>query len=488
MGFFDLFKKKSEEEEFYKAVSSKDYLTVARLGEQLLQKHPDSTSILTSYAEALIKLGKKKKAISTLLSFAEKKIAEEYYDVAIPILKRILKIDPLNLQAVKLLVQAYRKKELYYEAFKVLVEAYKQFKESNEDTSKLQDLFERFIQEQFHPMFYEGYADILLENGKKEEAFTNYILAGNLYASIKHYKDALRAFLKAREIRKAENIDQQIVEVLSYLPDEKAKAILLKIITDHNNNYEFLKHIVSTFKAQKRLSFLKEVTKSIAIPKTKSFLLALISLEEGEVEDSREHLEKLKLLDPELFEILVRDFAHKLPNLSNLVFSTVSAEELPEPEEVLDVLDKAINIKEFEAPAFSEETISNVNLETKQLEEEGLHYVSMAEAMIGIGNYEEAVKYAKKALGFKKQLIKALSLITAALKHQQKYREALTLLMEYLEKLKDADNVQRAKIKELIAEVYESMGEKERALLWYREAYNDNPDPEIDEKIRALSS
>jgi len=141
LGFFGLFKKRSEEEEFSRAVSNRDYLTVAEIGEKLIKKYPDSVSILNSYVDALVKLGKKEQAVKVLLSFAEKKIKEEYYDIAIPILKKVLKIDPLNIQALKLLIQAYRKKELFYEAFKVLEEAYREFKKSGGKTEVLTTLF-----------------------------------------------------------------------------------------------------------------------------------------------------------------------------------------------------------------------------------------------------------------------------------------------------------------------------------------------------------
>jgi hypothetical protein len=43
-----------------------------------------------------------------------------------------------------------------------------------------------------------------------------------------------------------------------------------------------------------------------------------------------------------------------------------------------------------------------------------------------------------------------------------------------------------AKLKELIGEIYEEMGEKDRALLWYREANRVLDDPDIKEKIKKL--
>jgi len=283
LGLVSLFKKRSEEEEFSRAVSNRDYLRVAEIGEKLIRKYPDSVSILNSYADALVKLGKKEKAVKELLNFAERKIKEEYYDIAIPLLKKVLKIDPVNVQALKLLIQAYRKKELFYEAFKVLEEAYEEFKKSGGKTEVLMSLFEKFLQEQFHPLFYERYADILVQDVKKEEAFTNYVLAGNMYANLGKFKAALRVFLKAREIRQTENVDRQIVEVLSHLSDSDVSALLLKLIEKYQDNPDFLKFVVSVFQSNQRLDFLKNIAKSVTSPKAKYFLLSLINFELGEV-------------------------------------------------------------------------------------------------------------------------------------------------------------------------------------------------------------
>jgi len=341
LGFFGLFKKRSEEEEFSRAVSNRDYLTVAEIGEKLIKKYPDSVSILNSYVDALVKLGKKEQAVKVLLSFAEKKIKEEYYDIAIPILKKVLKIDPLNIQALKLLIQAYRKKELFYEAFKVLEEAYREFKKSGGKTEVLTTLFEKFLQEQFHPLFYEKYADILMQEGKKEEAFTNYILTGNMYANLGNFKAALRAFLKAREIKRTENLDRQIVETLSYLADEGVAALLIKLIDEYHDNPDFLKFVVSAFKTTKRLNFLKNIVKSVTSPKAKYFLLSLINFELGEVEEGYEYLEKLKLLDTNMYKVLFTSVSSKYPELEEMHVS-FSAEELPDVDEILGALDEVI--------------------------------------------------------------------------------------------------------------------------------------------------
>jgi tetratricopeptide (TPR) repeat protein len=489
LGLLDLFKKRPEEEEFSRAVSNRDYLRVAEIGEKLIRKYPDSVSILNSYADALVKLGKKEKAVKELLNFAERKIKEEYYDIAIPLLKKVLKIDPVNVQALKLLIQAYRKKELFYEAFKVLEEAYEEFKKSGGKTEVLMSLFEKFLQEQFHPLFYERYADILVQDGKKEEAFTNYVLAGNMYANLGNFKAALRTFLKAREIRQTENVDRQIVEVLSHLSDSDVSALLLKLIEKYQDNPDFLKFVVSIFRDNQRLDFLKNVAKSVASPKAKYFLLSLVNFEQGEVEEGYEFLEKLKLLDSNMYRALFTTVSSKYPDLELHV--SLSAEELPEPDEILEVLEQAIDasfedvaekyVRSSEEPRETE----NISSEIKMLKEDGTKYISMAEAMLGIGNYDKAIENAKEVLSSDKYFFKAAQLIANAYRLQGKFKDALFFLMDVINDPRLSQE-QQARLKEVVGEIYEEMGEKDRALLWYREADRVLNDPDIKEKINRL--
>jgi tetratricopeptide (TPR) repeat protein len=491
LGFFGLFKKRSEEEEFSRAVSSRDYLTVAEIGEKLIKKYPDSVSILNSYVDALVKLGKKEKAVKALLSFAEKKIKEEYYDIAIPVLKKVLKIDPVNIQALKLLIQAYRKKELFYEAFKVLEEAYKEFKKSGGNTEVLTTLFEKFLQEQFHPLFYEKYADILMQEGKKDEAFTNYILTGNMYANIGNYKAALRAFLKAREIKQTENLDRQIVETLSYLSDSNVGTLLIKLIDEYHDNPDFLKFVVSVFKPTQRLNFLKNIAKSVTSPKAKYFLLSLINFELGEVEEGYEYLEKLKLLDSNMYKVLYTTVSSKYPDLEEMHVS-FSTEELPDIDDILGALDQVIEgdfetvaheyVKSSEEP---KEESRNITTEIKMLEEDGTRYISMAEAMIGIGNFESAIENAEKAMNSDKYFFKAVQLIANAYRLQGRFRDALAFLMDHINDPRLTEE-QQARLKEIVGEIYEELGEKDRALLWYKEADRVLNDPDIKEKINQL--
>jgi len=489
LGLLDLFKKRPEEEEFSRAVSNRDYLRVAEIGEKLIRKYPDSVSILNSYADALVKLGEKEKAVKELLNFAERKIKEEYYDIAIPLLKKVLKIDPVNVQALKLLIQAYRKKELFYEAFKVLEEAYEEFKKSGGKTEVLMSLFEKFLQEQFHPLFYERYADILVQDGKKEEAFTNYVLAGNMYANLGNFKAALRTFLKAREIRQTENVDRQIVEVLSHLSDSDVSALLLKLIEKYQDNPDFLKFVVSIFRDNQRLDFLKNVAKSVASPKAKYFLLSLVNFEQGEVEEGYEFLEKLKLLDSNMYRALFTTVSSKYPDLELHV--SLSAEELPEPDEILEVLEQAIDasfedvaekyVRSSEEPRETE----NISSEIKMLKEDGTKYISMAEAMLGIGNYDKAIENAKEVLSSDKYFFKAAQLIANAYRLQGKFKDALFFLMDVINDPRLSQE-QQARLKEVVGEIYEEMGEKDRALLWYREADRVLNDPDIKEKINRL--
>ena len=487
MGIFDFFRRKrTEKEEFSRAVDAKDYITIIKVGKSLLQKYPDSVSIINSYSDALIKLGKKEEAINLLLEFAEKKIREEYYDIAIAILKKILKVDSFNIKALKLLVFAYQKKELFYEAFKTLEETYWRFKKADLSTSSIKELLRRFIEDQFHPLFYEKFADILKVEDYTEEAFTNYVLAGNLYANLHNYRSALRVFLKAREIRKTENLDRQIADVIAN--SDKGLEVVLRLIIDNSSNLDFLKFLVDTFKAANKLDAFKQIVKNVPDPKVKYFLQALIDFEQGEVESGSEFMERLKIVDGEAYDKLLSIMTFRHPEYSRLITEEVeSAQVLPEPEEILYVLDQAIDLSDMVSHYVEEvkEDRKAIDREIKQIETDGIKHISMAEAMIGLGKFDEAIKNAREALKHENSFLRAAILITTALRLEGKFKEAIDFLMGIFND-RELTEEQQAKLKQALGEVYEAMGEKERALIWYKEAYRILKDPDLKEKINEL--
>ena len=346
LGLFELFKKKSEEELFQEAVADQDYEKIVELGEKLLKKHPNSLAVINPYTDALVKLGKKDRAVQILVDYGEKKVDEEYYELAIPILKKALKIDPLNIKAIKLLTEAYKREELFYDAFKVLIESLKIYKEAALNTEPVKELLESFLQEQFHPLFYEKYADLLLEEGEKERALINYILAANLYINLRNYKSALRSFLKAEKIGKNKNIDKQIVEVLAHLDTETITPLLLSFFNEYKDDVDFIQFTVESFKETNRLNTLKEIAKYVKNPTVRYALLALTAYEQGELEEGQEYLEKLKLVDRDMYEKVSSRVKEKYPVLPTYVEPT-KAEALPEPEQVMEILDQALDFKDL---------------------------------------------------------------------------------------------------------------------------------------------
>ncbi len=480
MGLFDLFKKKSDEEAFLEAVERKDYLEVERLGKKLLKEKPEELSILRHYAEALVKLGKKEEAEEALLNFAKKKIEEEYYDLAIPILKKVLKIDPTNIKALKLLVEVYKRKELYYEAFKLLLESYKKAKGLKVKEKLIRELIEDFVNEGFHPVFYEKYGDILYARGEKEKALVNYMLAANLYLSLKNFQGTLRSLLKARKIERRENVDRQIIETLPYVERNRALKVLEKIITNYGTNLDFLRFTVEVFKRAKALDLLSSVAKSLSHPKLKYSLLSLIELELGEVEEAEELLNRLKLIDSNLYSQIVARTKAPLEEVS--LSLEEEATELPEPEEVLQVLEEAI--EDIEEQEIKKDTFKE---EVRELSKDGTKFISTAEALLGLGKYDEAVESARKALNTK-QALKAAAIVGEALKSKGDFSKALSFLLDQIER-EDLKEEEKARLKVLIGEVYQESGDKRKALTWYKEAAKVlKEDEELTEKIRELEA
>jgi len=495
LGLLDFFKKRSEEEEFQEAVEEQDYIRIAKLGKQLLEKYPETPSILNPFVDALVKLGKKEEAVEELLKFAENKIKDEYYEMAIPVLKKALKIDPLNMKTVRYLVNTYKRKGLYYDAFRVLAESFTKFKEAGLDTEKIGELLESFIQEQFHPLFYEKYGDLLMAEGDEERALINYVMAANLYINLKNYKSALRSLLKAKKIRKNENIDVQLIDVAAKLDPKTATPVVLSLFNTHSDP-EFIKLAVDAFREARRLPVLKKIAEGIKNPKVKYALLALVNYELGEVEEGEEYLEKLKLIDRNMYEKILLTVKTK----HSSVIPTLE-EEIPEPEQVIEVLDQAFDQDQmFDLGDLVTEFIDSIDLEQeqeaenieaeivtlKEMEKDGRKYTSTAEAMLGLGKYDEAIEAAKRALETD-QAGKAAILIGEALRLKGDYKQALSFLLDQIQNssLSEKD---KARLKVLVGEIYEEKGDKEKALYWYRAANKVLKDPEISEKINQLAA
>ena len=488
LGLFDLFRKKSEEELFAEAVRERDYTTIERVGKSLLERDPDRISVLNPYVDALEKLGKKEEAASVLISFAERKLQEEYYDVVIPVLKRVLKIDPLNLRAVRLLVNAFKKKELYYEAFSVLLDTFRNVEKTS--TPAVIGMIEDFLKDVFHPVFYEKYGDVLLEKGREEDALTNYILAGNMYINLGNYKSAFKAFLKARKIKATEVLDNHLVETLSHLDDQKVDSVLVTLLQEHQNNLDFITFTVSQFRETQKLGYLKTVAERIHVPRLKYTLLALINYEQGEVEEGQEYLNKLRILDSNLYETVVaRLRATRVGVELPISIETRDSKELPEPEQVLEVLEDALDLSDLVNEYLREEKqedLQRLKQEVTSLKRhmDGSRLLSTAEALLGIGNLEKAEEAAREALDTEYRL-KAAILLAEILRQRNRERDAISFLLEEIRNGGYSEE-EKAKLKVKLGEIYQSAGDVERSLYWFRDAQQVLRDKNLQEKIAEI--
>jgi tetratricopeptide (TPR) repeat protein len=327
----------------------------------------------------------------------------------------------------------------------------------------------------------------LAGEGNLEEAFKNYVLAGNMYVNLKDYGGALRSLFKARNIRRTENLDRQLVEVISYLGEERASSVLLKILEDNFSNPEFMKFVVEAFKEPSSLELLRKVASVISYPNVKYYLLSGISFKEGEIEDAKEYLQKLRLVDDNFYNSML-SFASSRYGVSVSSLNNLGEvkEELPEVDDILQAFSEALDVNDLILDHV-DGISSNVDKEVEQLEKDGTKYISLAEAMLGLEKYQEAIKNAKKVLKNPHHFLKAVSIIVQSLKHLGKYNEALEFLADILQN-EDLTSEKAAKVKALMGEVYEALGEKDRALLWYKEANKDLNEEELSRKIALLSA
>ncbi len=497
MRLFDFFNKKSDEDLFQEAIANQDYIEIVKLGEKLLSRYPNNLSILNPYVDALVKLGKKEKAVQILVNSGEREVKEEYYDIAIPLLKKALKIDPLNLKAIRLLTTAYKKKGLYYDAFKVLTESFKKYKEVGFNTEMIKELLENFIQEQYHPLFYEKYGDLLQEEGENEKALVNYILAANMFINLKNYNSALRALLKAEKIKKCENIDKELIEVLSHLSNTDPHTItplLLSLLITYKENFDFIRYAVEAFKEAGSLNFLRKIAQNLKAPKLKYVLLALIDFELGETEEWQEYLKKLYPIDRDMYDqVLITIRTKQEKSMPEIHLETAKTEEILEPEQVLEAIDQAFDldatVTEYVEKIETEERPDKISKELvalKELDKDGRRFTSAAEALLGLEKYDEAIEMAKKALNTN-EAFKATALITEAFKKKGEHKAALLFLFDRL-KAPNLTEEEKAKIKALIGEIHQKLGDKDKALIWYKEANKVLNDKEIEEKIKRITA
>ncbi len=122
------FVSKNLTDKYNTALKKRDFEKIVDLGGQILKSKPEETQIVLEVFSALKSLNRKEEACEFILSYAKDRIHHGYYDTAILLVKRYLKEEPLSIEAVSLLSEAYEKKELFFDAFscvKDLLERYR---------------------------------------------------------------------------------------------------------------------------------------------------------------------------------------------------------------------------------------------------------------------------------------------------------------------------------------------------------------------------
>ncbi len=482
MGLRDLFGKKSLEEQFQEAVKEQKHIQVIKLGKELLNKYPGSTMILNPYVDALIKLGKKGEAVKTLNEYGKQKLKDGYYDSAVVILKRSWKINPKNPETAKLLASAYEKKNLNYEAFDILLKTYQMLRDEGEPTAELEEAIESFIDRHGHPVLYELYADELLKNGKENEAYEKYIAAGNMYDSMERWTDAVNAFLKARRIRKTPLLDEKIASCASLMPDQEQRdGILQFLLAENAKDPDALEAIVKEIVKKGGKELLYNVSEKLRHPVAKLASQAIADIELGEIEDALEKIDRLANLSPKMAERIRGKLLSKYPDAA----SYGAESTVPSEEEILSSIfsafeeenrgqgDLSQDTQRQEIPLHLEmkpKSVSNFEIKDSVSKfSKGYSLISRAEAMFGLMRYNDALRIAKEALKYDDVRFRAVNLIASTYAARGEPEKALSFLFDALEKYSFTPE-ERKTIKEMIAKLYEEMGEEEKARHWYREA------------------
>ncbi len=136
-----IFDNKSEEKKFAEAVERRDYHSIVAIGKEMLRKGSSNVSVLNEVVDAYLKLGKKSDAVKLLVDHGQSRIKEGFYDTAIIVLKKALKIDSLNEEAAILLSDVYLKKNLQYESFLVVKEIFDALREKGSLKEKVKKAY-----------------------------------------------------------------------------------------------------------------------------------------------------------------------------------------------------------------------------------------------------------------------------------------------------------------------------------------------------------
>ena len=135
-----VFGRKSLEERFREAVKKGDASAVVKLGKELLKKSGDG-SLLSEVINGFLSVGKREEAESILVSRGRRLIRDGYYDSAVILLKKAVKLNGFNLDAVLLLSEAYRKKGLAYDSFRVVEELFNRLRSVGELSPRVKEAY-----------------------------------------------------------------------------------------------------------------------------------------------------------------------------------------------------------------------------------------------------------------------------------------------------------------------------------------------------------
>ncbi|WP_456465183.1 hypothetical protein [Desulfurobacterium sp.] len=160
MGPWKIFKRKSDEVLFDRAVNERKHSLVVVYGARLISKGKLEYHRVIPYAESLFTINRKKEAVKILDTFAKEKLENGYFSEAIPLLTKAIKYDPENIETVKLLSRAYEGKNLLFEAFQTLIDLLSTFKNGRKNTAEVRNLIGNFLKRYPLPSFQIIYANI----------------------------------------------------------------------------------------------------------------------------------------------------------------------------------------------------------------------------------------------------------------------------------------------------------------------------------------
>jgi len=204
----------------------------------ILKADPHDLTVCNNLGDLYARAGKAAEAIEQYLKLGELYRADGLSVKAIAVYKKIIKLDPNRTQALLACADLYEEQGLTGEAKIQLATAAEHYAKAG-DTPKVIEIYQRLAAlDQTNHVLLRKLADLLLKEGKREEAAAQYELAAQAAEAVGQAAESKRLLAKVRELT-PESPQAQLALAEQHLHEgkyaEAVDALLKATAGDHTN-------------------------------------------------------------------------------------------------------------------------------------------------------------------------------------------------------------------------------------------------------------